>query len=493
MLLLGYDIGSSSVKVAVVDGANGEVLAQAKSPERELAITSRKAGWAEQDPELWWTHVKKATEKVLASTNIKGRDIRAIGIAYQMHGLVITDKRGKLLRPSIIWCDSRAAPLGGEAFEALGKAHCLETLLNSPGNFTASKLKWVRENEKEIYRGISHAMLPGDYIAYRFTGQVNTTIPGLSEGTFWNFKSDQLHRGLLDYYGIDPGILPEIVPTFGDQGVILPTVARALGLREDVKVTYRAGDQPNNAFSLNVNSPGEVAATAGTSGVVYGLTDKLSGDPLNRVNTFAHVNHSPSKKRLGVLLCVNGTGSAYGWLRNHLFPDLGYADLEKMAGRVAAGSEGLKFYPFGNGAERMLGNRLLGAGLRNLHFSRHSNEHLVRATLEGIAYAMVLGLEALRGVGVGTSTIYAGNDNLFQSAIFSQTIAALADTEIRVKDSTGAVGAALGAGIGSGFYKSIEEAFGNTRPGIAVIPEPGLKKQLLPGYGEWKSQLTTLT
>lgn len=489
MLYIGYDIGSSSVKAALVDGNTKKTLGIVQYPEREMPIISHQAGWAEQRPEDWWDHVIKATDKLFAQTNANRGDVKAIGIAYQMHGLVAIDQEGIPVRPSIIWCDSRAIEIGQQAFKAIGEDRCLNELLNSPGNFTASKLKWVQENEPELYAKIHKVMLPGDYIAYQFTGRAVTTPSGLSEGIFWDFKADQLSSTVMDHYGFDPDLIPTIKPTFSDQGTITSAIAQQFGFSKQAIVSYRAGDQPNNAFSLNVLEPGEIAATAGTSGVVYGVTDQKRFDPQNRVNTFAHLNHTPKQARLGILLCVNGTGSAYSWLRNQLAADKSYFDLEKIATPVPIGAQGLTFLPFGNGAERMLGNRLIGAHFGNLQFNRHDFSHMVRACLEGIAFSIVYGIRCMQDLGVDPGVMKVGNDNLFQSSIFSQTIATLTGTEIQLKETSGAVGAAIGAGFGASGFSSLKEAFSAETIHATHRANPSNQAALEAAYQTWKACL----
>lgn len=461
MYLLGIDIGSSSIKAALVDARTGKTAGIANAPETEMDIMAPQPGWAEQDPENWWDNCRDAVQKLLGRTGIAPADIASIGIAYQMHGLVAIDREGEVVRPSIIWCDSRAVSIGDAAFRDIGEDYCLQHYLNGPGNFTASKLKWVRDNEPEQYERIRYFMLPGDYIAYRMTGEPLTTISGLSEGILWDFAENGVARRLLDYYGIDGSLIPPTVPTFGNQGRLTETAAGYLGLKAGVPVTYRAGDQPNNALALNALNPGEVAATGGTSGVVYGVVDSLVSDRQNRVNSFAHVNHNPQTPRIGVLLCINGAGSMYGWMRKQIAADgVLYDDMERMAASVPAGSDGLRIIPFGNGAERMLGNMNTGASIVNLQLNRHGRPHLYRAALEGVAFSFVYGMKVLQELGLNVSVMRVGNDNLFLSAIFSNTIAQLLGCRIEMLRTTGAAGAAIASGVGIGLYPDVREGLG---------------------------------
>ena len=491
MFLLGYDVGSSSVKASLVDAESGKIAASAFYPKHENTIISLKAGWAEQDPESWWENLKLATADVLTSV-MAGSDrpsIAAIGISYQMHGLVCVDKDGNLLRHSIIWCDSRAVPYGEAAFKALGKEQCLGHLLNSPGNFTAAKLAWVKENEPGLFDRIDKIMLPGDYIAYRLTGETKTTVSGLSEGLFWDFKENRPASFLMDWFGFDEGILPEIVPTFSEQGRLSAAAAAELGLTEGIPVTYRAGDQPNNALSLNVFEPGDIAATAGTSGVVYGVSGKVSYDPLSRVNSFAHVNHAASDPRLGILLCVNGTGIANAWIRRNVVPrGMMYDEMNAAAEEVSVGSEGVGILPFGNGAERMLGNRETGCGIYGLNFNIHSWKHLVRAVQEGIAFSFKYGIDIMEEMGMRVGVIRAGAANMFQSKIFRDTLASVTGSVIELLDTDGAAGAARGAGIGAGIYKDHDEAFGTLRR-VDLIEPAADRSRYLEAYSTWKNHL----
>lgn len=494
MLLLGFDIGSSSVKVSAIEAESGKCLASAFSPKKEMEINAIKPGWAEQSPSLWWDHLKKALHEVLAKKEVNKSDIKAIGISYQMHGLVVTDKKTNVLRPSIIWCDSRAVNIGNKAFSEIGENTCLENLLNSPGNFTASKLKWVKENEPGIYENTAKIMLPGDYIAYRLTGEAVTTISGVSEGIFWDFKKNELAGFLFDHLNLDKSLIPDIVPTFSDQGTLLPKVADELGLPPGVKVTYRAGDQPNNAFSLNVLEPGEIAATAGTSGVVYGVSEQIKYDPESRVNTFAHVNHTEDKNRLGVLLCVNGTGILYSWLKKNLgFGDENYGDLNKVAAKIPIGSNGLTILPFGNGAERMLLNKETGCSMHGIDFNRHSRADIIRAAQEGIAFAFKYGMDIMKKTGIETRMIRAGKANMFLSEIFRNTLSAITDATIELYDTDGSRGAAIGAGVGVGAYANFAEAFHSLQKLDVIIPDHTSTKNCEDAYQRWLSALLKIT
>jgi len=459
MLLLGIDLGSSSVKASVIDGESGNCLASAFYPKDEMKIIAKKPGWAEQDPEIWWSNLKSAIADCNNQLGSDKKKIGAIGISYQMHGLVTVDKNNKVLRPSIIWCDGRAVEYGEKSFKKLGKEFCLSHLLNSPGNFTATKLAWVKENEPEIFRKIYKIMLPGDYFALRMTGELLTTYSGLSEGIFWDFPRNEVSKELLDDLGFDKDLLAKSVPSFSQQGKLLKTIAEELGLPEGIPVAYRAGDQPNNALSLNVLEPGEVAATAGTSGVIYGVTEQKKYDPLSRVNTFLHVNHSESKPRLGVLLCINGTGILNSWLRRNTGNNLTYNQMNELAEKIPAGSENLSILPFGNGAERMLGNRDIGARINGINFNTHTNAHLFRAAQEGIVFSIRYGLDIMKETGIVPSVIRAGAANMFQSSIFREALSCISGTEIHLYNTDGSIGAARGAGIGSGYYKSAKEAF----------------------------------
>ena len=460
MYLLGYDIGSSSIKAALVAIDTRQTVDVVQYPESEMEIASGALGWAEQHPDMWWENLCKATQKLLKANNqISPDDIKGIGIAYQMHGLVIVDKEKNVLRPSIIWCDSRAVEIGDKAFHDLGENRCLQTLLNAPGNFTASKLKWVKENEPEVYEKIDKFMLPGDFIGMKMTGSILTTMSGLSEGIMWDFKASGTASFLFDYYGISEALVPEVVASCGEHGKLTESAAGALGLREGIPVTYRAGDQPNNAMCLNVLEPGEIAATGGTSGVVYGITDQAVFDKASRVNAFLHVNHTLEKPRIGILLCINGAGIQYSWIKKQLTENgITYQELEKMAQAVPVSSDGLRIIPFGNGAERILGNKNIGSHFVNLNFNRHKKAHMVRASLEGIAFSFIYGIDILKDMDLDIQLIRVGNDNLFQSGIFSSTIASLLGCDIEVVDTTGAVGAAKAAGIATGYYNDLREA-----------------------------------
>lgn len=489
MYLLGYDVGSSSVKANLVKIDSGESIAGCFYPKKEMEITARQAGWAEQNPDDWWNNIVNATQELMAKANAKPDQIKAIGISYQMHGLVCVDKDKQVLRPSIIWCDSRAVPYGNKAFAELGEERCLSHLLNSPGNFTASKLAWVKDNEPDIYGQIDKIMLPGDYIAMRMTGETATTASGLSEGIMWDFRNDTYAGFLLDYYGFSHSLLPAIVPTFDIQGQLTRAAAEQLGLKQGIAVSYRAGDQPNNALSLNVLKPGEIAATAGTSGVVYGVSDEIKYDPQSRVNTFAHVNHTKANPRLGVLLCINGTGILNSWMKHNVGGGhTDYTDMNEKAGTVAIGSNGLRMYPFGNGAERMLGNQNPGAKVVNLNFNTHKDAHVFRAAQEGIVFAFNYGIEIMKNTGIRPNVIRAGHANMFLSPVFRDTLAGVTGASIELYATDGAMGAALGAGIGAGVY-SPTEAFKGLKKLYTLEPSASHRQEYLDAYQNWNENL----
>jgi xylulokinase len=490
MYLLGIDIGSSSVKASIVDGVSGRCVASAFYPKQEMKITALQAGWAEQAPELWWENLKLAIHEVMNISKVEPKTIDSIGISYQMHGLVVVDKDRKVLRPSIIWCDSRAAVYGNKAFTDLGVQTCLANLLNSPGNFTASKLKWVKENEPELFSRIDKIMLPGDYIAMKLSGDIKTTASGLSEGILWNFKENAIAESILNYYGFDHSIIPEIVPTFSVQSVVNAEAAAELGLTEGTKISYRAGDQPNNALSLNVLNPGEIATTAGTSGVVYGVSGEVKYDPQSRVNTFAHVNHTKDATRLGVLLCINGTGILNSWLNKYVGNKvLSYQEMNDKAATIAIGSEGLSILPFGNGSERVLQNRNIGAQISGLGFNTHTDSHLFRAAQEGIVFSFKYGMEIMEEIGIKARVIRAGKANMFLSPVFRESLAGISGATIELFDTDGSVGAARGAGIGSGYYASAREAFASLQKLETVNPDVSKKNQYEEAYQNWKEQL----
>jgi xylulokinase len=490
MYLLGYDIGSSSVKASIVDAQTGACAATAFYPKEEMVIKAVQSGWAEQDPEMWWQNLKLATKQVLSESGIKPSEIKAIGISYQMHGLVIVDKDQKVLRPSIIWCDSRAVPVGEKAFNDIGNKHCLEHLLNSPGNFTASKLKWVKNNEPQVFDKIYKMMLPGDYIAMKLTGVINSTISGLSEGMLWDFKNNNLADFLLNHYGIHKDMIPDLVPTFSEQGKVTASAAEELGIAAGTVIAYRAGDQPNNALSLNVLNPGEIAATAGTSGVVYGVSEIVKYDPQSRVNTFAHVNHTNKQNRLGVLLCVSGTGILNSWMKKNVVPSgASYEDMNKMASEIPVGSEGLSVLPFGNGAERLLGNKNPGAIIDGLNFNMHNRNHLIRASQEGIVFSFKYGMDVMQEIGIKPAVIRAGYANMFLSQIFRNTLANVSGATIELYDTDGSQGAAKGAGVGAGVYKSFTEAFSSLKKLSTVEPDKSQQQMSLNAYDAWKKAL----
>lgn len=488
--LLGFDVGSSSVKASLVDSDSGVCVASAFYPEKEAPIIAVKSGWAEQDPQMWWNNAKLSLKKVMADSSVKGEDIKAIGISYQMHGLVCVDKNQNVLRPSIIWCDSRAVPYGEKAFENIGPKECLGHLLNSPGNFTASKLAWVKENEPQLFEKIYKIMLPGDYIAMKLSGTINTTISGLSEGMLWDFKNKKVAKFLLDYFGFDESLIADIVPTFSIQSEVSEAAANELGLKAGTPISYRAGDQPNNALSLNVFNPGEIASTAGTSGVVYGVLGEANYDIKSRVNTFAHVNYQKDMERLGVLLCINGTGILNAWMRRNVAPEgISYSDMNDMMASVPVGSDGITIIPFGNGAERVLENKEIGCSIHGVNFNKHGKAHLMRAAQEGIVFSFCYGMEVMQQMGMDIHKIHAGKANMFLSELFRNTLAGVSGATIELYETDGSVGAAKGAGMGCGIYKDHDEAFATLKKLAVIEPDEKRRAEYLQAYSLWKETL----
>ena len=488
--LFGFDIGSSSVKVSIIDSNTGEQVSSAFSPDTEMRIESPQIGWAEQHPDDWWKHLVIATKDAISKLPTSEYEISGIGISYQMHGLVMVDKHKNVLYPSIIWCDSRAVEIGDNAFKELGKDYCLGNYLNSPGNFTASKLKWVKDNRPEVYEKIYKVMLPGDYIVFKLTGEINTTISGLSEGILWDFKKNQIATELLDHYLINSAIIPDVVPTFSIQGKLTSKAAEELNMRPGIPIGYRAGDQPNNAFSLNVHNSGEIAATAGTSGVVYGIVDQNSFDKYSRVNSFAHVNYTNETQTKGVLLCINGTGILYNWLRNVMMKSNdSYEKLNNKAMQIDIGADGVTILPFGNGAERMLQNKNIGSHILGINFNNHSRAHILRASQEGIAFSFKYGIDIMKDMGIEVNLMRAGKANMFQSSLFSEAIANTSEATVELYNTDGAQGAARGAGVGTKIYNSFEEAFIGFNKLDTIEPKNELVERYTEVYENWKNKL----
>lgn len=487
MLLLGIDVGTSSIKVSVVDAATHRSVASAHYPETEAEIINPNPGWAEQDPDLWWENVKQAILKCNATRNYDPQDITAIGIAYQMHGLVLIDKDGYVLRNAIIWCDSRAVEIGNKAFDEIGHEYCLSHLLNSPGNFTASKLAWVKENEPAVYEKIYKLMLPGDFIAFKMTGDITTTNSALSEGIFWDFQKEELSPDIMRYFGFDNVFVPTIQPLFSAHGYLKESIATGLSLKQGIPVAYKAGDQPNNALSLNVMEPGELAATAGTSGVIYGVSNELGYDSYSRINSFAHVNHSEALKRIGILLCINGTGIFNRWIKTITGSQQSYEVLNEAAASVSVGSDGLLAIPFGNGAERMLNNQIIGAHFEQIDFNTHGIAHMVRAVQEGIAFSFRYGLDIMRKNGMHPQVVRASKANLFLSDVFATTFAGVNQLSVEFYEGDGSYGAAIGAGIGAGIFTGSSEAAAG-RKSIDHV-EPSHTSIYEERYAIWKDSL----
>ena len=487
---LGIDLGSSSLKLALVDVSTGKKLALVNEPENEMEITAIHPDWAEQDPITWWEYICKGVKRVIKDAQIDASLIEGIGISYQMHGLVVVDKNQEPLRNSIIWCDSRAIEIGNKAFDGLGHDKCSEHLLNSPGNFTASKLKWVLDNEPDVYSKIHKFMLPGDFVAAKLTGTICTTKNSLSEGILWDYKEDKIADWLLDYYGIDTNLIPDIVDNFTNQGEVNEEASKETGIPVGCPVIYRAGDQPNNALSLNIFNQGEVAATGGTSGVIYAVTNQLKSKESSRINHFAHVNYTNETTNIGKLLCINGAGIMYRWLRNNVGTD-SYEQMNRKASTVTVGSGGVLVIPFGNGAERMLNSVNTGVHFANMNLNQHTHSHLYRAALEGIAFAFVYGMEILTNDNLEIKVIRAGNDNLFRSEIFANTVATLIGYDIEIYNTTGAIGAARACSLIDGDFEKFGAKISNNDHVMTYKPQKN-KEAYLTTYTRWKTELENI-
>jgi len=334
-------------------------------------------------------------------------------------------------------------------------------------------------------------MLPGDFIAMKLTGEIKTSITGLSEGILWNFPEHTCSKMILEHYELEERFIPEIVPSFSVQGTVVRSIAEELGLPPGIPVSYRAGDQPNNAFSLNVLNPGEIAATAGTSGVVYGVSEEVRYDPQSRVNSFAHVNHSDELVRIGVLLCINGTGILNSWLKRVIaFPDISYDRMNREGAEVPLGSAGLTILPFGNGAERMLGNRDPGCRLNHLNFNIHDRRHLFRAAQEGIVFSFRYGMDIMEGTGIKPEVIRAGMANMFLSPLFREALSTVTSAKIELYNTDGSAGAARGAAVGAGIAKP-EEVFIGLEKILEVEPDQQLSEPYAEAFHHWKNDLNS--
>lgn len=493
MLLLGIDIGTSSIKVSVVDAETQQVIASTHYPDVEVSISSPQNNWAEQQPEQWWEHTKAAILRLNTTHKFSAKDIISIGISYQMHGLVMVDNELNVLRPAIIWCDSRAVEIGDNALEKLGEELCLTKLLNSPGNFTASKLAWVKENEPEIFEKCYKIMLPGDYISMCFSGKITTTNSALSEGIFWDFTQNALSEDIMNFFGFSKTLIPDIQPVFSEHGTVQEKIANELGLKKGIPISYKAGDQPNNALSLNVLEPGEIAATAGTSGVVYAVSDQVAHDPFSRINSFAHVNHQLNNTtRIGILLCINGTGILNRWMRDNVTKNMTYQQMNELANNTPIGSQGLSIMPFGNGAERLLKNQQLGSSFHGLNFNIHNQAHLIRAAQEGIAFSLNYGFDVMKTNGLEPKVIRAGKTNMFLSNLFTEALVNATQTPVELYDTDGAKGAALAGGFGAGYFASLNETMSTLTHLETIEPKANLQNAYNEAFEYWKITLDKL-
>lgn len=436
MAFLGIDVGTSSVKVSIV-GEDGVILASATAPaSSERAINSPNPNWAEQNPEDWWEDAQQAILNLPLEARLQ---VEAIGIAYQMHGLVLVDSQFQPVRPSIIWCDGRNIQESQILAESLGLDALENRLLNKPGTLTLAKLAWVAEHEPETLAKAHTFGLPGDFIAYKLTGEWSTTKSGYSEMVGWDFgASIPFEEGFRKAGWKLP--LPEARPNLEEGAPIQKVIAEKLGLPPSARVTYRAGDQPNNAFGLGVLQQGETAISAGTSGVLYGIGDSSPG--LHEgINRFLHVN-----SQIGVLMCLNGVGSALAFARRTWFQNQSYEALSELASQ--ANPENCPyFFPFGNGAERILSERAF-SGFTELDFNRHNLPELARSVFEGIAFAYRLGSEKMEKAGCLSKVVNGTESGLLKSSFFAQLLANELQVELILSEGDGSTAAARGAALG---------------------------------------------
>jgi xylulokinase len=450
--VLGIDVSTTATKAVLVD-ETGAVVGIGSA---EYAYDVPQPLWSEQDPELWWDGTIAAIRSVLASTGMTGTDIAAIGLTGQMHGAVLLDAADAVLRPAILWNDQRTAAECDAIRAAVGR----ERLIAITGNdaltgFTAPKLVWVRDHEPDIWQRVAHVLLPKDFVRLRLSGEHALDKADGAGTILFDLAARDWSPVILDALGIDPAWMP---PTFEGPavtGTVTAEAAEATGLRAGTPIVAGGGDQAANAVGTGVVSPGTVALSLGTSGVIFAATDRPIFEPDGRVHAFCHA--LPDRWHLmSVMLSAAGS---LRWFREALAPDVPFADLVAAAGEVPAGSDGLLFLPYLTGERSPHPDPLARGAFVGLTV-RHERRHLTRAVLEGVAFGLRDGLDLMTAAGMPAPREIRVSGGGTASPLWRQILADVLDAEIAtVNTSEGAAfGAALLAAVGAGWFASVREA-----------------------------------
>ncbi len=487
MYWLGIDVGTGGSRALLIDEL-GAVKHAHTVAHREM--TMERPLWAEQDPDDWWTASAQAIQGVLHGAQIDGSRIKGIGLSGQMHGSVLLDADGRVIRPALIWCDQRSQSQVDAINAKVGRENVLAYTANPVlTGFTLPKLLWVRDHEPANHERVRHLLLPKDYLRYKLTGEFASEVSDASGTALFDVVKRCWSKEMASLLGLDASILPRVYESAEVAGVISPEAAQATGLKAGTPVVGGGGDQAASAVGNGIVSPGIVSCTIGTSGVVFAHLDQPNFDPLGRVHTFCHA--VPGKWH--VMGVTQGAGLSLQWFRNQLTPGVSYDDLMSEAATAPAGSEGLFWSPYLMGERTPHLDALARGGWLGLTAS-HRRAHLIRSLVEGVSYSLKDCLELLHGLGVDPSTVRLSGGGA-KSPFWRQLLANVFATRVSTLASQegSAYGAALLATVGTGAYASVPEACAATiRETDSLAPQPADAGTYQGGYEVYRTLYPTL-
>ena len=450
--LLGLDVSTTATKALLIDG-DGTVVGVAAA---EYAYETPRPLWCEQDPALWWDGAVQSIRAVLKQSGIAAEEIAAVGLTGQMHGLVLLDAKGQVLRPALLWNDQRTAAECDEIRRRVGRDRLIERTGNDAlTGFTAPKLLWVRNHEPEIYDRIAHVLLPKDYVRYRLTGEPATDKAGAAGTLLLDLRRRDWSEDILDALAIPTGWLPPTHEGPVVTGTLSDEAAKATGLAAGTPVVAGGGDQAAGAVGVGAVREGIVSLVLGTSGVVFATSNEPFVEPEGRLHAFCHA--VPGRWHLmGVMLSAAGS---LRWFRDTLAPGVSFDDLLAPAAEVAPGSDGLRFLPYLTGERTPHPDPLARGAFVGLTV-RHTRAHLARAVLEGIAFGLRDGFELMREAGLPTPDEVRVSGGGAQSPLWRQILADVLGADLVTVNTTegAAFGAALLAGVGAGAWADVDAA-----------------------------------
>jgi xylulokinase len=481
MWFLGMDVGTGGTRAVIVDAA-GKLIAGASS-EHEAFKTAH-PGWAEQNPEDWWRAAQEAIRFALAAAPEPHQPIAAIGLTGQMHGAVLLDETGQVLRPSLIWCDTRTQPQCDWLTEKIGYERLIELTCNPAlPNFTLTKLLWVKQHEPEIFAKTRHILCPKDYVRYRLTGEFAIDVQEASGTLLLDVTHRRWSREVAAAAGIPESWLPTVYESPEVCARISETASGLTGLTARTSVVAGAGDQGAGAVGMGILQPGSVSATIGTSGVVFAATASPTKDPKGRLHTFCHA--VPGLWH--VMGVTQGAGLSLRWVRDTFFPSHNYDELTAAAAKVPSGSEGLEWAPY------LLGERTphLDPEVRAAFAcicSNHTAAHFVRAVLEGVAYSLKDTFTLFAELGIPVTAIRLGGGGArgplwrkIQAGIYGQAV------EVLTAEEGGAFGSALMAGVGAGHWANLDQACDQAiEVAQRIEPDAADLAAYKTGYAKWR-------